>query len=153
MRRLKNGYKVIFLLIITLAVSVLLMSLSILDIDRILCLGNEFQYNAISLSAIIGGFLFTGISILLSLIDREGIKRLWENHYLDNIYNSAVVGLVANIVTIILAFMIICCQFAFSFQSILIGTEIVALATGLVFFSWCVKQLSYVLSKLKKKLH
>ena len=36
------------------------------------------QHQSRLVSAIIGGFLFTGISILISVIDKERIKRLWD---------------------------------------------------------------------------
>ena len=44
----------------------------------------DFHYNVISMSATIGGFLFTGISILISTLEKERIKRLWDYNYLDN---------------------------------------------------------------------
>ena len=57
------------------------------EISDFLKSNNEnFHYNAISMSATIGGFLFTGLSILISTIDKERIKRLWNYNYLDNMY-------------------------------------------------------------------
>ena len=43
----------------------ILIYLNIIDLQKIKDLGDDFQYNAISMSSVIGGFLFTGISILI----------------------------------------------------------------------------------------
>lgn len=119
------------------------------DITKFEQLTPDFHYNAISMSATLGGFLFTGISVLISAIDKERIKRLWENNYLDNLYRSAFVGMFANIATIIVAFMLIFLNIQGKFVNILIDIEISSLIVGLVFFTWCIKHLICLIAKLK----
>lgn len=87
--------------------SIILFKSPFFDISKFERLDPDFHYNAISMSAIIGGFLFTGISILISVIDKERIERLWNNSYLDNLYRSAFVGMIANVITIIVAFSLV----------------------------------------------
>ena len=109
----------------------------------------SFEEHAISMSAIIGGFLFTGISILISVIDKERIERLWNNSYLDNLYRSAFVGMIANIITIIVAFSLVFLDIPSKAEDIFVEIEIAALIIGVVFFAWCIKYLLFIISKLK----
>jgi acid phosphatase family membrane protein YuiD len=117
--------------------------------DVIINAGNDIQFNIISFSAIIGGFLFTGISILVSIIDKERIKRLWEHNYLDNLYRSASVGIFANITSIIAALTLVLCITCGLISKILIIAEIFCIILSLVEFSWCATKLFSVLRKLK----
>ena len=69
--------------IISVGAMFLLVNLPFYNYQRLIN-DNDFYYNCITLSSIIGGFLFTGISILISALDKDRINRLWENNYLDN---------------------------------------------------------------------
>jgi len=149
MTKLKNWICLGIVLIISISVSVLLLKSPFFDIEKIGELEPEFHYNAISMSAVIGGFLFTGISILISVIDKERIKRLWDYNYLDNLYRSAFIGMAANILTIITAFLLVLLSICQKGQEIIIQIEITTLIIGIVFFSWCIKHLVFIISKLK----
>lgn len=129
----------------------MLFHFSVIDVAKIRDLGSDFQYNAISTSAIIGGFLFTGISILISAIDKERIKRLWENNYLDNLYRAAFVGMISNVITIVAALADLCLNVPEKIENTLYCVEIVGLIVGIVFFSWCIKKLISIISKLKSR--
>ena len=65
MTKLKNWIWLGIVLLLSIGVSVLLLRSSFFDIAKFEELAPDFHYNAISMSAIIGGFLFTGISILM----------------------------------------------------------------------------------------
>ena len=112
MTKTKNWLKLIALILVSVVFILVLFKKNIIDVTKILELGEDFQYNAISTSSIIGGFLFTGIGILISTIDKERIRRLWEHNYLDNLYRAAFVGMGSNLVTIICAFALLCCEFS-----------------------------------------
>ena len=94
----------VLVLVISIISSGVLIGTNIINLQKIKGLGDDFQYNAISMSSVIGGFLFTGIGILISVIDKDRIKRLWDNNYLDNLYRSAFAGMISNVITIILSF-------------------------------------------------
>ena len=128
---------------------IILFKSAFFDISKFEKLAPDFHYNAISMSAIIGGFLFTGISILISVIDKERIERLWNNSYLDNLYRSAFVGMIANIITIIVAFSLVFLDIPSKAEDIFVEIEIAALIIGVVFFAWCIKYLLFIISKLK----
>lgn len=136
-------------LVLSIGVSIILFKSPFFDISKFEELAPDFHYNAISMSAIIGGFLFTGISILISVIDKERIERLWNNSYLDNLYRSAFVGMIANIITIIVAFSLVFLDIPSKAEDIFVEIEIAALIIGVVFFAWCIKYLLFIISKLK----
>lgn len=136
---------------ISIISSVILIGTNIINLQKVKDLGDDFQYNAISMSSIIGGFLFTGISILISVIDKDRIKRLWDNNYLDNLYRSAFAGMIANVITILLSFAFLCCDICKKFYDYLLSVEIISLIVGLVCFAWCIKRLITLILKLKPK--
>lgn len=149
MTKLKNWIRLGLVLLLSIGGAIVLIRSPFFDITKIDSLAPDFHYNAISMSATIGGFLFTGISILISVIDKERIKRLWDNSYLDNLCRSAFVGMIANITTIIAAFLLIFIDADKQVVNILIDVEITTLIVGIVFFAWCIKHLIFVISKLK----
>ena len=149
MTKLKNWIWLGIVLLLSIGVSIVLFKSPLFDISKFEELAPDFHYNAISLSAIIGGFLFTGISILISVIDKDRIKRLWDCNYLDNLYRSAFVGMIANVATIIVAFLLVFLNICPKANDLLVNIEITTLIVGIVFFAWCIKHLIFVISKLK----
>lgn len=149
MTKLKNWIWLGIVLLLSIGVSIVLFKSPLFDISKFEELAPDFHYNAISLSAIIGGFLFTGISILISVIDKDRIKRLWDCNYLDNLYRSAFVGMIANVATIIVAFLLVFLNICPKANDLLVKVEITTLIVGIVFFAWCIKHLIFVISKLK----
>ncbi|MBQ8200232.1 MAG: hypothetical protein IJZ74_00540 [Clostridia bacterium] len=149
MTKLKNWIWLGIALLLSIGISVGLFKSPYFSIAKFEPLAPDFHYNAISLSAIIGGFLFTGISILISVIDKDRIKRLWDCDYLDNLYRSAFVGMIANVATIIVAFLLVFLNICSKVNDFLIKVEITTLIIGIVFFAWCIKHLIFVISKLK----
>ena len=149
MTKLKNWIWLGIVLLLSIGVSIVLFKSPLFDISKIEELAPDFHNNAISLSAIIGGFLFTGISILISVIDKDRIKRLWDCNYLDNLYRSAFVGMIANVATIIVAFLLVFLNICPKANDLLVKIEITTLIVGIVFFAWCIKHLIFVISKLK----
>ncbi len=149
MTKLKNWIWLGIVLFLSIGISVALIQSSFFDISKFEELAPDFHYNAISMSAIIGGFLFTGISILISVIDKERIERLWNNSYLDNLYRSAFVGMIANVITIIVAFSLVFLDLPSKAEDIFIQIEITTLIIGISFFAWCIKHLLFIISKLK----
>ena len=151
MTKLKNWIWLGIVLLLSIGASVVVLRSPFFDIAKFEELSPDFHYNAISMSAIIGGFLFTGISILISVIDKERIKRLWDYNYLDNLYRSAFVGMIANVITIIVAFSLVFLNIPPKGETLFIHVEITTLVVGIVFFAWCIKHLIFVISKLKNQ--
>lgn len=144
-----NIIRTIEVFIISIIITVFIFLKNVINIDDILLGGDDFHYNIITMSATIAGFLFTGIGILISTISNERIKRLWENDYLDKLYYAGFIGIVSNIISIILAFIIVICRINSNVTSILIYVEILTIICGITYFLWCVKTLIFVISRLK----
>ena len=150
MTKKKNWKNFIIILLLSIVVPFLLFQFSLIDIEGIVSLGADFHYNMISMSAIIGGFLFTGISILISAIDKERIQRLWQNNYLDNLYRAAFVGMISNVLTIIAAVVYLCFAYGEKIGIILIKAEFISLFVGIVFFVWSIKHLLFIITRMRK---
>lgn len=144
-----NWLKFIGVLTVSLLSSIFLSFTSLVDIEEILKLGNDLQYNLIATSATIGGFLFTGISILISAISNKRIERLWDNKYLDNVYRAAFVGILANILTILSAVAMVFLSLGDKVTTVVIRVELVCVLCSLVFFAWCVLDLVFILTRMK----
>lgn len=143
----KNWISLVLHLIVSFTVAIVFVNLPIHSFTSLIN-DNDFYYNCITLSSIIGGFLFTGISILISTLDIERIKRLWNNNYLDNLYRSAFSGIILNVFSIVLAIFLLCNKES-GIQALFVKIELVFILVGIIFFIWCIRQLMFVISRLK----
>ena len=150
MTELKNWIKLILVFILSITAAIILTTSSFFDIEQITTLGEDLQYNFISTSATIGGFLFTGISILISAIGNKRIERLWENSYLNNLYRAAFIGIVSNICTILSALALVVLTLSEKATQIAVRAEIISVFVSLVFFGWSVLDLLFILSRMKQ---
>ena len=115
---------------------------------------SDFHYNLITFNSVIAGFLFSGLSILISLISNESIKRLWDNGYLDGLYHSGTIGICMNILSIIMSFITVLNVLPVAYQDVIrvwVIFEIIVTGGSLVFFIYCVHELVYSINILKKK--
>ena len=146
-----NRYIKRFLLVLLILVVlvILMIHFQIINIDKIIELGNDFQYNIISMSSIIGGFLFTGLSLIISVLDNERIDRLWENGYLNNLYRVAIVGLIFDIISLISALAILISNIS-NYIHIAIYIEMLSVIISIIFFAWNIGHLLYIIKHLKK---
>lgn len=149
MVRKKNWISLILHFIISVGAMIVLVNLPFYNFQRLIN-DNDFYYNCITLSSIIGGFLFTGISILISALDKDRIKRLWENNYLDNLYRSAFAGIILNVFSIFVAVFLLCTDIT-DIKEFFLKFELVILFVGIIFFIWCIRQLFFVLKRLKSR--
>ena len=147
----KNWIVLSIVLVLSIALTTFLTLSSLVDLKAIKDLGNDIQFNLISTSATIGGFLFTGISILISAIGNKRIERLWDHNYLNNVYRSATVGISANVATILAALAMLFLVLEEKVQLIIIRIEIITVLVSVIFFIWSVLDLVFVLSSMKNK--
>lgn len=151
----KEKYRGLFTLCIVLLLSFFfiykLTCSTFIDLKKVLDLGTDFQFNLLSISATIGGFLFTGISIFITTIENGRIKKLWKHNYLDNIYRVAFVGIFLNLLTIFAALAMIILVMDEPMQLRIIRTEIILIVVSLFFFVWNVYDLIFVLKQTKEK--
>ena len=114
---------------------------------------DDFHYNLITFNSVISGFLFSGISILVSLISNPSIKRLWDNGYLDGLYRSGEIGIIMSVISIIMAFVTVLKIIEIdSTEFIRIWTifEITSAMGSLILFLYCVEELMFSIKTLRK---
>ena len=149
----KNLIESIGVTVITLGISLFLLYHNIIDMEGLVSSTNnfeyDFQYNIIQTSAIIAGFLFSGVSILISAIDKDRIKRLWNYNYLDNLYVFAFEGMISNIVTIVCAILILIFSLDDKIKIAVLYIEVISLNLGIVSFVVCIKYLLFIIRRLK----
>lgn len=114
---------------------------------------NDFHYNLITFNSVIAGFLFSGISILVSLISNPSIKRLWDNGYLDGLYRSGGIGIFMSVISIIMAFITVLNVIGINntvFIRIWTIIEIMLAIGSLILFLYCVEELMFSITTLRK---
>lgn len=152
MTRIKNWIKLVAVTIITTLVVVFFIKKDLITPNMLILDNNDYLYNTISLAAVIGGFLFTGIGILISAIDKDVIKLFWINNYLDNLYRASFLGLICNVITIIIALIILMSSMGDEIVRIMMNVQTIVIALGLVYFVWCIKELLFIVTKLKQDM-
>lgn len=149
-RKTKEAFELLFRLVLIVPAAIGLTYLPWIDLKEVLKRGEDFQYNLISLSATVGGFLFTGISLLTATIENDLIKSLWNNNYLDDIYLGAFTGIFLNVLTIFAALAMVIMVLEEPVQLIILRAEIVLILASLVFFVWNSFDLISMFGKTKK---
>lgn len=115
-------------------------NITINDNDRI---------NIITINSLLIGFLFTGLSIIISGLEKDRIKRLNNNYYLEGFFYGIYVGVlflcISMIISIVLFIKLIlnCC--------ILKYLELSFLISGMLYFLKSVYSLFTLTEKIRKK--
>jgi hypothetical protein len=68
---------------------------------------SSIQFNLFSFNGLIAGFLFTGLSIIMTIAEKDGISRLYKGGYLDQFYNTLILGIIHHIIAIAIGLVII----------------------------------------------
>ena len=69
----------------------------------------------------------------------------------DNLYRAAFIGISANVVTLVVALLVILLDIKEKIQRIFVSVEIASIITSLVFFIWSIRLMLFVISRLKDK--
>lgn len=112
---------------------------------------DDAHYNLITFNSVIAGFLFSGLSILVSLISNDSVKRLWDNGYLDCFYISNGVSILSSLFSIIFAFIILNANCIEDLARILIIVEYITTIYSLILFMYCTLMLLKSLKILRRK--
>lgn len=104
-----------------------------------------------SISATLAGFVFTGLAIILALIEYDHIKNLFKNDFLDNLFYKGYGSILLNLCNIVMYF--IMKQYDFINQTMLLfnqyifGASILLLIMMMFDFIFVIKQLKNDLNK------
>lgn len=109
------------------------------------------QFNIITINSIIAGFLFTSLSILLSVSDKLIIKRLYNINLVDDIILNLCFGIVSSLISIVLAICIIFINL-YDFQKYFCYIEINMILISVLFFILSVFDILFILKAIKKQI-
>lgn len=146
----KTKLKLLCRLVVSVFVVIWITDLPWIDLEQILNQESDLQFNLISLSATIGGFLFAGISLFISTFESERIKAKWDCGYLDKVYLGAFVGIFLNVLTIFAALAMVLMTLDKPIQLLILRWEIVLILTSLVFFVFNSFDLIRLLDRTKR---
>lgn len=146
---LSNTVLFVTVIILFAVITIVLFALNVISLDKIKCLDSDFQYNIISMSSIIGGFLFAGLSLIVSVLadGKERVSRLWENGYLDNLHKFAIVGIVFNVLSILLALSILITNI--TLWTYIYYLELILVIESIVVFIWDIIHVLSIIKLLK----
>lgn len=105
------------------------------------------HFNMITINSILSGFLFTGLGIIISGLDKDKISSLSIGGYLNKYYIQIYLTIIVNIVSIIASILII-------FESLikidfLLYIEQAFITIGVILFIKCMWDLVKIIKKMK----
>ena len=110
------------------------------------------HFSLISINSIFSGFLFTSLGILFTLSEKEGIRRLWDNGYLDCVIKSIMSGITFHVVSIIGALVNVFEIFSWGPMIRTVSIiEVYGMYTGIALFLVSINQLGMTIKLYRKK--
>lgn len=110
------------------------------------------HFSILSIASLFGGFIFTGLGIIISGISTERLARLNENGYMDRYYHEIYLALFCNIVTIVAAIILISCTELISTTILywIAMVEQLMLYESIALFIKCMISLCRIVNKIRK---
>lgn len=106
------------------------------------------HFSILSIALLFGGFLFTGLGIILSGLNSARIVRLNKYGYMDKYYYLIYLALICNIVTIMSAIILISSMQVLYFVAII---EQWMLYLSITLFIKCMLDLGKIIEKIRKE--
>lgn len=99
---LKKYSKIIILMVCVFSFLVIMISTNLLNISSLAGPNSEdTHYNLITINSVIAGFMFTSLSLILSVANSDTIRRLERTIHMDFIYNNITGGILNSIISIV----------------------------------------------------
>ena len=109
------------------------------------------HFSLISINSIFSGFLFTSLGILFTLNEKEGIRRLWDNGYLDCVIKSIMSGIAFHIISILSALVNVFEIFTWHYYVRGISIiEVFGMYTGIALFLVSINELRLMIKLYRK---
>ena len=146
LRLFKHNKPNIALFIFLLAFFAALINLNIISVYKNFDRGDYF--NILTINSILAGFLFTGLGVLLSSLDRKSTARLEAGGYLDKYYLAIYIAIFFNMLGIVSSIVVIFNTFPLIDIYL---TYVVQLATiaGVIFFIKSMNGLRKIINKMR----
>lgn len=111
-------------------------------------LNSSEHFSILSIASLFGGFIFTGLGIILSSLSSERLARLNRYGYMDRYYHEIYLALFCNIITIISAIILISSTKQLYCIAIF---EQLMLYLSIMLFIKCMLSLRKVVEKMRKE--
>ena len=118
-------------------------------IDGFAAFTNSEHFSIISVSSLFGGFLFTGLGIIISGLGTERIRRLDRFGYMNKFYTTIYLAITFNIVTIISAVFLISLKMSDVIVDALVIIEQIFLYLSIIFFVKCMLDLKKIVKMIR----
>lgn len=110
----------------------------------------SFHFNVLSINAVIAGFLFTGLSILISVSNKKIVKLLNKGGYLSIIDKSIYLGIFSHLSSI--AFSFVCMiNTSLRLQPIFTNIQFLSFLLGIAYFFMSIIKLKTVIDNIRKE--
>ncbi len=149
--------------IVYLVIFVIFCIIRFVSIDESsILLNTSYYFDLISVSSILGGFMFTALSILISISYSDVVKMLEESGHMDSIYFNITFGLIMAFLTIILSIISIFIDlpqrfYLYKFIDFLVDIKnyiIILLVGGCILsFGLSILDLKFIISEIRRKLY
>ncbi|WKY44193.1 hypothetical protein Q5O14_16440 [Eubacteriaceae bacterium ES2] len=91
----------------------------------------DFQFNIITINSIFAGFLFTGLSIIIGVSDKESLKFLFRANRMSKIYKNIYLGIISNLLSMLLCILVIT-NISFLIIDIMVLLELILIVIGVL---------------------
>lgn len=114
---------------------------------------NEYQFNIITINSIFAGFLFTGLSTILSASNTRTVQTLIKAKRIQKIYYNLFIGILTNLISILVCIFVVLRINVFC-SEVLVKLEIILIVIGvealLISLHYLYKIIHYINDDYKK---
>ncbi|AEE95302.1 hypothetical protein Mahau_0079 [Mahella australiensis 50-1 BON] len=111
-------------------------------------LENNDHFNILTINSILAGFLFTGLGILSSALDKPRIERLDKNGYLDDYFNGIYIGIMMHVLSMMASIFIIMSILG-QYKNVFLYIEQIGLIIGTIFFVKSILRLFSIIKRMR----
>lgn len=110
---------------------------------------STIHFNILTINSIIAGFMFTGLSIILSFSDKEFVKRMERSDFMSVIYLFIILGLFLSFTSVTCSLLMIL-NFNF-FVKWIVYIEVLTLVLSFFCLLISVLNILYIIKQIRKK--
>lgn len=148
MIRLRRNALLIISILISSVVIIWLISCGRLDTGILLTQDKAIHFNLLTVNAIIAGFMFTSLGLMVSVSGHFMIKELERANHMSRVYNNIIAGIVCTVISILISLIFIfsIIDLATSIAEVLASAEIIGLVLGVITLAISMIDLKFVIN-------
>lgn len=107
------------------------------------------HFNILTISSVIVGFLFTGLSILIGVAEKEIIKKFNDANMMSSIYSTIILGIIVMSFSILISLLNIIFKIT-KFIDYIIIAELYTLVLGFIYFLLSIYDLKFIVKNIRE---